>query len=283
MNPMSAMEKDRAPRAGSEVIDGVRLRFDDVGPAGAPAVLCLHAIGHDAGDYAGLLARLSGGPAPHRVIALDLPGQGGSGADRQPPTAARYAELAAALLVRLGIESAVLVGNSIGGAAALRLAAAHPTRVRALVLANPGGLDGGPVMRLSCALMSRFFAAGARGARWYPRLFARYYRLVLPSATAADRRDRIIARWREVAPLLADAWRGFGRPEADLRDRAPEIACPILFTWAVRDRFVRLGRSMPAIRRFPNAEVVRFECGHAPQIETPEPFEDAVAAFLARL
>ena len=75
------------------------------------------------------------------MIAVDWPDHGNSSADPQPPSAARYEALLAGLLDDLGIDDAVLIGNSIGGAAALRYAASHPGRVRGLVLANPGGLD----------------------------------------------------------------------------------------------------------------------------------------------
>jgi len=263
---------------GALDLDGVCIAYDDVGPRDAPVVVCLHAIGHDASDWAHLAAHLQ---PRHRVIALDFPAQGRSGSDREPPNAARYADLTLRLLDALAIPAATLIGNSIGGAAALRVAAEAPTRVRALVLANPGGLDGGVLPRLACRMMARFFRAGARGWRLYPPLFARYYRGVLPAAPAAVAQRRIIARARELAPLLAAAWRGFAQPDADLRPRLPSITCPVLFTWATRDRFIRLARNLPAIRRLPHAELVRFDCGHAPQLETPDAFATAVAAFLS--
>src|SRR5262249_59947803 len=120
------------------IIDGVRLAYNDEG-AGSP-IVCLHAIGHGAGDFAALRAHLRG---RHRVIALDWPGQGNSGDDRVPASASRYAELLNGVLDALVVEPVVLIGNSVGGAAAIRLAAAQPARVRALVLANTGGLDRG--------------------------------------------------------------------------------------------------------------------------------------------
>src|SRR5258705_7347334 len=72
-------------------IDGVRLAYDDVGSG--PAIVCLHAIGHGASDFARLAKRLQD---RHRVLSLDLPGQGWSDPDPEPPSARRYAELLAA-------------------------------------------------------------------------------------------------------------------------------------------------------------------------------------------
>src|SRR5262249_10808251 len=150
------------------------------------------------------------------------------------------------------------VGNSIGGATALVYAAAHPDRVRGLVLENPGGLApiDDLVARVALAGMARFFAAGARRARWFGPAYAAYQRLaVLRRRSAAEQRRRIVATGYETAPLLELAWRGFAAPEADLRPLAPRISCPVLFAWAKRDQFVALRRSLPAIRSFPDARL----------------------------
>lgn len=265
------------------VVDGVRLAYDDDGDG--PALVCLHAIAHGAGDFAGLRERLHARPdARWRVLALDWPGQGNSGDDATPATAARYAELLAGFLETVGIESAVLLGNSIGGAAAIRCAAAQPARVRALVLANPGGLDRfdaltGPMTRA----MARFFTAGANGARWYPRAFAAYYRFVLSMPAAAAQRTRIIASAVEVAPVLAQAWRSFGAPDADLRGLALRITCPVLFAWAAGDRINQLKRCRPAIERFPNARLETFRGGHAAFLEDPDAFTASIERFLGGL
>jgi 4,5:9,10-diseco-3-hydroxy-5,9,17-trioxoandrosta-1(10),2-diene-4-oate hydrolase len=193
---------------GRLTVDGVRLAYDDEGDG--PPVVCLHAIGHGAGDFARLRARLR---VRHRVLALDWPGQGRSGADVHPPTAARYAELLDGWLTALEVVSPVLIGNSIGGATAIQFAAARPGRVAALVLENPGGLapTDDVVARVALAAMVRFFAAGARGAWWFPRALAAYYRLaVLTGEAAADHRRRIVASAGEIAPLLHAAWGGGG-------------------------------------------------------------------------
>jgi len=260
-------------------IDGVRLAYDDVGAG--PTVVCLHAIGHGAGDFARLAARLRD---RHRVLALDWPGQGWSDPDREPPSSRRYAELCAGFLAAVAAGPVVIVGNSIGGGVAIRHAAAHPEQVRGLVLANCAGLDAfDGVTRVACGLMARFFRAGVRGARWFPRAFAAYYRSVLPLPAAAIQRARIVASAAEIVPILAAAWAGFAAPDADLRKLAPTIACPVLFTWAVRDRFIQLRRNLPAIRAFPNGRLVEFRAGHAPQLEVPDAFEAEVETFLAAL
>ena len=260
-------------------VDGVRLAYDDVGRG--PTVVCLHAIGHGAGDFASLAARLRD---RHRVLALDWPGQGWSDPDVQAPTSRRYAELLDGFLAAVDAGPVVIVGNSIGGGAAIRWTAAHPASVRGLVLVNNSGLDRfDGTTRIACGLMARFFRAGVRRARWFPWAFGAYYRSVLPAAAAAAQRARIVASAEEIAPVLAEAWARFAAPDADLRALVPTIACPVLFTWAVGDRFNQLRRARPAIERFPHARLVEFQGGHAPQLEHPEAFEAEVTAFLSGL
>jgi len=259
-------------------VDGVRLAYNDNGAG--PVIVCLHAIGHGARDFAVLRERLG---ARYRIITLDWPGHGRSADDRVAVSAARYTDLLEGFLSALGIERPVLLGNSIGGAAAIRFASAHPTRVRALVLANPGGLDrggNGALTRLITGLSAGFFAAGARGARWYPRAFAAYYRMILHGPEAAAQRERIVAAAVEVAPVLAQAWRSFGQPDADIRALAARITCPVLFAWAEHDRINRLGRARAAIRRFPDARLETFRGGHAAFLEAPDEFAQSLQRFV---
>jgi 4,5:9,10-diseco-3-hydroxy-5,9,17-trioxoandrosta-1(10),2-diene-4-oate hydrolase len=259
-------------------VAGVRLAYDDEGYG--PPVVCLHAIGHGASDWTRLRERLRD---RHRVLALDWPGHGRSGDDGERVSIARYAELLRLFLLAARVESAVLVGNSIGGGAALRFACENPHRVRGLVLANPAGLDERDrLSALAIGAMVGLFAAGTRSASWYAWAFAQYYRWVLPSEPARAQRDRIVIASTEMAPLLLQAWESFAAPDSDLRGLAPKVECPVLFTWATRDRFVQLPRNRAAIARFPRHQLRKFHAGHSPQLETPEEFADAVERFLAQ-
>lgn len=241
----------------------------------------LHATGHGARDFEDLAARLGDS---HEVIAVDWPGQGLSAGDTEPASAARYSRLLEELLPRLSAEPAIVIGCSIGGAAAIDLASRRGDLVRALVLCDPGGLL--PVdasVRVATRAMSAFFAAGARGARWYPKAFELYYRLVLPAAPARAQRQRIVAGCVETAPVLAEAWASFGKPDADLRDRVANIACPVLFAWAKGDRVIPWSRCRPAASRFRDARVELFEGGHAAFLEDPDRFEAVLRDFAASL
>ena len=113
--------------------NGVRLAAMRRG-RGQP-IVCLHAIAHGARDFEELAARV--GDA-FEIIALDWPGHGLSPHDGHAPDAAHYGDVLSAALDALQLEKPVLLGCSIGGAAALRVAAGRPEKIAGLVLRKCG-------------------------------------------------------------------------------------------------------------------------------------------------
>ena len=102
--------------------------------AGRP-LLCLHAAGHASGDFTPLAQRVGG---EFEIVAPDWPGQGRSAPDGGAPRAARYADLALELVETLQLDRPILLGCSIGGAAALTAAHRAPEKFSGLVLCNAG-------------------------------------------------------------------------------------------------------------------------------------------------
>ncbi len=137
--------------------------------------------------------------------------------------------------------------------------------------------------RAFCGAFARVFEAGVRRAWWFKSAFALYYGMVLPSPAAAPQRRRIVASAYELAPVLAQAWRSFGRPEADIRDLAAGLAIPVWFAWAKGDKVIPLGRCRPAIQAMKTATLTQFAGGHAAFLEQPEAFIAGFEAFVAGL
>lgn len=258
-------------------IGGVKLAYNDEG--NGPVVICLHAIGHGASDYARVIQTLR---SRYRVIALDWPGQGRSGPDDQAASPWRYSELLEKFIEALQLDRIVIIGNSIGGAAAIRYTAANLQHVRGILLCNPGGLDkGGRTAVMFCRIMARFFGAGVRGSKWFARAFNTYYRQVLPSPEAATQRAKIVLAGYETAPILEQAWMSFADPQADVRALIPQIRCPVQFCWAMRDKFVPFTRSRAAVLKFNNARVEKFPiAGHAAFLEDFAHFDHVMQRFL---
>jgi pimeloyl-ACP methyl ester carboxylesterase len=262
---------------------GTRLALSRRG-AGAP-VLCLHAIAHGGRDFEAFADRMR--DKGLEIVCPDWPGQGRSPDDAMGAEASadRYAQILAGVIEAVFVpgDPPIVIGNSIGGAAAIIVAAKQPALIRALVLCNPGGLV--PIngfARTFCAAMSGFFRAGARGAMWFSTAFAIYYRTILPRRPARDQRQRIIAAGRETAEVSAQAWASFGRPEADIRALLWRIDRPALFAWAKGDRIVSWARNRSAVSQT-SAEVQMFRGGHSAFMEDPDAFAAAFEAFTRQL
>ena len=265
--------------AGSDeiLIDGVRLAIAREGSG--PPVLCLHAIGHGARDYETFSALTR---RRYEIIRLDWPGQGRSDPDQEPATSTRYAALIRGVVDALRLEPPIIIGCSIGGAAAIRYASENP--VVGLVLANSGGLiEVTKSTQRACRLFSRIFAAGSRGAWWYKAAFAQFYRCVLPSPAALDQRKRIAKSAYEIAPVLAEAWRGFANAAQDHRSLAIALDVPVLFAWAMQDWINPFTAAEPTIRRMKRARVAKFQGGHAAFLERPEQFAATFDRFATEI
>ncbi|GGE24085.1 alpha/beta hydrolase [Primorskyibacter flagellatus] len=259
----------RVPVLGTEV--AVRVCGE------GPDLLCLHATGHDGADFDGIAAAFGD---RYRVLAPDFPGHGQSGEMSAAADARVYAEVAAGVIDALCDAPPVVLGNSIGGAAAILLA--HEGRVRALVLCNPGGLIPlTPTVRRVTRMFSRFFAAGARGAWWFVPAFRLYYRSVLPGARV--RRREISRTVANRAGVLSQAWESFGRDDADLRAAAAALDVPVLIAWARSDKAIRLDVCRPAIARIPDHRLHLFRGGHAAFLEDPEAFMPVLGEFLENI
>jgi pimeloyl-ACP methyl ester carboxylesterase len=116
-------------------IDGLTIRYLAAGE-GPPMVL-LHGAGDNALDWRWVMPALA---ATHRVYAPDLPGSPDSARPPADYSPAFFGRFVAGFLDALGIERAAMVGNSLGGLVALRVALSEPARVRALVLVDSAGL-----------------------------------------------------------------------------------------------------------------------------------------------
>src|SRR5689334_18650807 len=118
-----------------------------------PPVVLLHAALHDSTDFAPVTESLGKG---RRVIALDWPGHGESPLPATPLRAVQFGDLLVEFADRLDLRNAVVIGNSVGGYAACRLALERPERVAGVVLINTGGFTPHTaVTRIFCAVMGK--------------------------------------------------------------------------------------------------------------------------------
>jgi pimeloyl-ACP methyl ester carboxylesterase len=135
-------------------LGGQRLRYVTAGHG--PALVLLHTLRTQLDMFQKIIPALAG---HFRVYAVDLPGHGYSDIPSVEYTPELFRSAVERFLERLGIEDALLVGESIGGSIALLLAARHNPRVRAVVAINPYDYDRGRGLRRSSLLANLLFGA----------------------------------------------------------------------------------------------------------------------------
>lgn len=244
-------------------VDGVRLRLRDTGPRAAPAVILLHGFGASLDTWEPWAEALS---RRYRVIRLDLPGFGLTGAD---PTGdygdARETRILVDLMDALAIDRASLVGNSMGGRIAWTFAALHPDRVSRLVLISPDGFASpgfayGRPPRIPLLMQALPYVAPRGLIR--ANLAAAYARPeALSEATVTRYRDMMLAPGVRAAILTR-------MRQTILRDPAPilvHIRAPTLLLWGEKDGMIPIGNAADYLRLLPRATLVRLpNLGHVP-------------------
>ena len=280
-------DKDRAAlepiylNAPTDMIDvaGTRLHVRDSGPKTAPAVIFLHGFGaslHTWEPWATALAK------DLRVIRIDLPGSGLSLPD---PTGdysdKRSLQIINALMDKLGLARASLVGHSIVGRSAWTFAGTYPARVDKLVLVAPDGFASPgfeygkapevPMMvkLMSVALPKALLTMSLKPAYANPdvmtdALATRYHDMML----APGSRDALLARMTQT--VLID-------PLPVLK----QITAPTLLVWGEQDAMIPFANSNDYLEAIAGARLVSFKgVGHLPHEEAPDQSVDAVRSFL---
>jgi pimeloyl-ACP methyl ester carboxylesterase len=258
---------------------------------GRRTVVLLHGFGDTHATWRNVVPALA---RRHRVVALDLPG---FGASRTLSGALLDGQVAVirGVLAELGVEGPVaLVGNSMGGSAALRFALAHPERAERVVAIAPAGLGVGvPIWwrALSGQLLSLRMVLMALEVVPPPLVesVARqiFMRLVVHDPARIDRATlRELGRRYRTRRDVEDLYQLGHRLVAELEsgtllERAGALDLPLLVVWGRQDRMVPVehGEALAATVAGSRLEVLEA-CGHCPQIERPDLLLPVLEPFL---
>ena len=261
-------------------VNGVQLNVEVRGDG--PALLLLHGFTGSSATWTPHLAAWR----EFRTVAVDLIGHGDSDC---PQNADRYrmercVDDLTALLDKLDIDRAAVLGYSMGGRVALHLALQAPDRLWALVLesASPGIEDAAEReerARSAVALADSIERDGVTAFidRWQAQpLFTSQSRL--PEGVRDELRNQ---RLGNKAQGLANSLRGMGAgAQASLSSRLQEIGVPVLLLAGEDDeKYCRLARSMAAALPCARTEIVP-DAGHTLHLEQPDAFAGAVLRFL---
>lgn len=238
------------------------------GPAAAVPVVFLHGAGGNAAMWTQLHVALK---ADRPVYALDLPGHGRSAPLDGAITVERHAAVARAFLDAAGLERAVLVGHSMGGAIAQTLALESPARLAGLVLVGTGAR-----LRVLPELLEGI-------PRDFERTVERICRLCYGPAAPPEMVTLGMAEMRKVPPavLLGDF---LACDRFDVRERLPSIGVPTLAVVGDRDVMTPVKYAAFLAERIPGARLATVPgAGHMLPVEAPESLAALLRPFLAAL
>ncbi|MBM4205092.1 MAG: alpha/beta hydrolase [Gammaproteobacteria bacterium] len=277
-------------------VDGLSVHYKEAGSS-APQFLLLHGFGASTFTWREVMDDFAG---HGRTVAYDRTAFGLTERPVEWQGDNPYAVTAQVrqgfdLMTALGMETAVLVGNSAGGRTALSLALARPERVRALVLVSPAvGFGSGGILRWFKPLLET--PQMDRLGPWFVRRIA----------TSGN--DTIRMAWYDPSLMTPDVVEGYRQPlkaqdwdralweftraprdeltahgvKGPIEERLAELkGIPVLVITGDDDRIVPVDRSKAVADGIPGSQYVELpNCGHVPQEECPQPFFAAVEAFL---
>ncbi|MEX2194085.1 MAG: alpha/beta fold hydrolase [Thermoleophilaceae bacterium] len=251
-----------------------------------PPLLLLHGFSDSADTWRFTLDAL--GRRGRRAVAVDLPGFATASPLREGPVLPQLDRFGSALVKRFAPGGgAVVAGNSLGGAMAMRLAEREALGIAGIVPVAPAGLDMArwmtiierdPVARFVLAsplpiprpvlhaAVSQIYrrAAFHRPGSVDPKVVRAFCAHFSDRATTA----RFLGNGRRMFGELADPF------------RLERIACPVLVVWGRQDRMVYASGAKRVVDAVPGARAEIIEdCGHCPQLEAPERFAELLLAF----
>jgi len=276
--------------------DMLHVHYKEAGDSEQMLVL-LHGFGSSLFSWRAVMEPLA---RSKRVLAFDRPAFGlterpqretwGTAADWAngiPYGAQAQADLTMALLDSKGVERAVLVGNSAGGAIAMLAALEHPQRIQALILISPAVYGGGPNQAtqwlLNTPQMRHLGPLLARRIQEWGEDFAR-------------------RAWHEPSRITEATWQGYLEPlqiqdwdralweltaagrSLKLAEQLAELELPVLVITGDDDRIVPTAQSVKLAGALSNAELVVIPaCGHVAHEECPQATLEAITAYLNKL
>jgi pimeloyl-ACP methyl ester carboxylesterase len=255
---------------------------------GPETIVCVHGLG---GTKASFLPTVNALADDFRVVAIDLPGFGESDKPIGAPyDAPWFARSMFAAMDALGIESAHIAGNSMGGRVAIEAGLMAGDRTGGLMLLSPAlawlrSRPWAPIVRalrpelgliqpaprpVVEAMVRRLVPAGNGG--WTAAGVDEFLRAYLTRSGRA-------AFYAAARNIYLDEPHG----ENGFWTRLESLQRESLFVWGRKDALVPIGFMKHVEKALPNARHVELDCGHVPQVERPRETHAAIRSFLAEL
>jgi pyruvate dehydrogenase E2 component (dihydrolipoamide acetyltransferase) len=258
--PSVEREAEAEAAAPHEIeVNGRRLRYLEFGEGDGVPILLVHGFGADLNTWMFTQPVLAEG---RRVIAVDLPGHGGSSKEVGAGNAESLADAVEGALRELGVGRGHLIGHSMGGAIAALLALRRPDLVSSLTLIASAGL--GPEIN---ATFTEGFVRVARRREAGEILSLLVHDPALVSRTMVEdvlrykRLDGVSAALTKIS----EAWFAGGCQSLDLAGRITTLTTPIQVIWGREDRIIPVAHAEALASRFP-VHIIE-QAGHLPHME----------------
>lgn len=270
-------------------VNGINIHYKTYGQ-GEPTFILLHGFGASVFSWREVVEPLA---QYGTVIAYDRPAFGlterpleWEGESPYGPQA--QVDIVIGLMDELGVEKAILVGNSAGGTVSMQVALQHPERVEALILVDAAVYAGGGAPSWSRPILKT------------PQM--NHVGPLIARQLQAQGVEFIKTAWHDPSKITQDIFDGYQKPlqianwdkalwqltvaseESGLVERLAEVTMPTLVITGDDDRIVPTEQSLRLADELPNAELkVIAQSGHLPHEEKPVEFMQAVTEFLSTL
>ncbi len=271
----------------AQVRDDLKLHYHEAGVGNGPTIVLLHGGGPGASSWSNFARNIPVLAQQFHVIAVDQPGYGRSDKPTEHPQYFRHSASALKdLLDTIGITDRVhLLGNSLGGGAAVRFALDHPDRAGRLVLMGPGGLSVNlfaPDPTEGVKNLGKFSYQPTReNLEAFLRIMVFDQKLITDELID----DRFAAASTPESLAAAKSMgKSFSGPEFELgmlwRD-AYKLRQRVLLIWGREDRVNPIDGALVALKMIPRVQLHVFGgCGHWAQLEKFDEFNRLASDFL---
>lgn len=261
-------------------LDGRTVAYDEAGGGAAPPLLLVHGFTGGREDFAPVLDLLA---QDRRVVAVDLPGHGGSEGPDDPDSygLARLAAWVLAVADHLELGEPHLLGHSLGGLIVQRAAAVGSQRLRSLILMGTG--LGAPREERSERVVRIALAAREHGPEGALEAVLAARRADGEPEPSAEEKEAALERYRGLRPeaVVGTARSLVGATPLGAFLRGIDI--PVLVLHGEDDRMWLHNEQQLLVASVAGAEhAVLPGAGHQPQHDDPEGFAAVVRAFLRR-
>jgi len=264
-------------------LEGIRVHYLS-GGEGSPLLL-IHGLGNAVLSWSANIEPLA---LSHRIYALDLPGHGFSDKPAISYTVDYGVNFLLKFMDKVGIQEANVVGNSMGGLLAARLALDIPDRVIRLILVDAAGIG------RDLAFFLRFLTLPLVGKLLYRTTSEKKVRFVLKKilfdqSLITDELVKEMYRYRSIPGNDENALKilKYGvnllgqREKVVVGDRLPSLRKPTLILWGAQDRLIPVDHAYLAHKLIEGSILHIFQgCGHWPQMEKASEFNELLQEFL---